>query len=260
MVKKMKKKVKPPVKTQGSKSSLASWIIENFPPEYEELTFVEPMCSGASVFLNKNPSKQEVLNDIDRSLMCIFKTLRDEPKEFFDRLKKIRISEKAFKSAHQKLEEGYEDYVEEAINEFVLRRLSRNGLKKTYAPGSTTSWKAIISEIELIAERVKDCNILSTTVFDVIKVWDEDDTLWYLDPPALPNPREENLPQTSSNYMTVEDHIQLIALAKNARGKVLISACSSPLYNRSLKGWKTKKKNVTGTNKDRKIEVLWMNY
>jgi DNA adenine methylase len=255
----MKKKVKPPVKTSGSKANLASWIIENFPSNYEELTFVEPLCAGASVFLNKNPSTQEVLNDIDRSLICIFKTLRDEPKEFFDRIKRIRITERAFKMAQSKAESGFEDYVDQAVNEFVLRRLSRNGLKKSFYAGTTT-WQKTIAELNDIAERVKNCTILNTSAFDVLKVWDEDDTFWYLDPPCLPNAREENLGQTHGHHMTVEDHIQLIALAKNSRGKVLISACSSPLYNRGLKGWKTKKKNVPGSNKDRKLEVLWMNY
>lgn len=255
-----KKKVKPPVKTHGSKATLASWIIENFPSDYEQHTFVEPMCSGASVFLNKNSSKQEVINDIDRTLMCIFKSLRDEPKEFFDRLRRVRITERVFKTALTKAETGFEDYVDQGINEFILRSLSRNGLKKNFYAPSSWSWPKVIAELNCIAERVKQCTILSTSVFDVLKVWDEDDTFWYLDPPCLPNAREELANSTHSHNMTVEDHIQLIAMAKNARGKVLISGCSSPLYNRSLKGWKTKKKNVPGNNKERKIEVLWMNY
>jgi DNA adenine methylase len=246
------------VKTQGSKATLASWIIEHFPQNYEELTFVEPLCAGASVFLNKKASKEEVLNDIDKDLMCIFKSLRDEPKEFFDRLKKIRISEKAFKAAQIKSENDYEDYVDQGLNELVLRRLSRNGMKKTYYVGNTT-WPKTIAELALIAERIANCTILNVPVFDVLKVWDEDDTFWYLDPPNLPNSKEENN-SSQKHLMSVEDHIQLIALAKNARGKVLISGSSCPLYNRSLKGWKTKKKNVQGSNKDRKLEVIWMNY
>ncbi len=269
-----KKRLRPPVKTHGGKWYLAPWIIENFPEKYEELTYVEPMCAGASVFLNKNPSKEEVLNDLDRGLTCVFKSLRDEPKEFIEKLKRIRYTERAFKMAIKKNEEGFEDYLEHGVNEYMLRRMSRGGLKKAFAwsertrggkPGDVNAWKTMLKELPDVAERVKNSVILNTSAFEVFKVWDEEDTLWYLDPPYLPNTREENSTNLYEHEMTVEDHINLLNLVKNARGKVIISGYSSPLYNRTLKGWKTKKKNVAnnsgqGKNKERRIEVLWMNY
>jgi len=270
----MKKKVRPPVKTHGGKFYLASWIIENFPPGYEELTYIEPMCAGASVFLNKNPSKEELINDLDRGLVCVFKALRDEPKEFIDRIKRIRYTERAFKMALNRAEQPFTDYIDHGVNEYMLRRMSRGGMKKAFAwserkrggkPGDVNAWATMIDELPLIAERIKNINILNITVFDIIKNWDEDDSLIYLDPPYLPNTREENSTNVYEHEMTVEDHIQLLNLAKNARGKVIISGYSSPLYNRTLKGWKIKKKSVAnnsgqGKTKERRLEVLWMNY
>lgn len=266
--------MRPPVKTHGGKFYLSNWIIENFPPDYEKLTYVEPMCAGASVFLNKLPATQEVINDLDKGLISVFKSLRDEPKEFIDRIKRIKYTERAFKMAQNRAKEGFDDYLDHGVNEYMIRRMSRGGMKKAFAwserirggkPGDVNAWETMIEELPLIAERIKNAVILNKSMFDITRVFDEEDTLWYLDPPYLPNTRTDGATQVYEHEMTVEDHIAMLNFAKNSRGKVLISGYSSPLYNRTLKGWKVKKKNVAnnsgqGKTKERRVEVLWTNY
>lgn len=254
VIKMTKKKMKPPVKISGGKFYLTSWIIENFPSDYENLNYFEPMCSNAFVFLNKKPSKEETLNDLDTGLICIFKSLRDEPEEFINKIKNTNITEDNFKIAQKNSEFEFKDYIDQAVNEFILRKLSRGGLKKTFHVGETDSWNKIAEDLSLIAERIKNCIILNNSALDVIKFWDEEDTFCYLDAPQVSNTHEENY----EYEMSVEDHIQLIELFKSARGKVMISGQSSPLYNRSFKEWRTKKKNLN--DKDGKVEILWMNY
>jgi DNA adenine methylase len=275
LVRKMiKKKLRPPVKTHGGKYYLCSWIIENFPSNYQELTYVEPMCAGASVFLNKKPSKEEVINDLDKGIIYVFKALRDEPKEFIDRLKRIRYTERAFKMAQKRFIGEFADYIDHAVNEYILHRMSRGGMKKAFAwsdrlrggkPGDVNSWETMIEELPRLAERVKNTIILNKSVFEIFKAWDEEDTLWYLDPPYLPVTRADGAKEVYDNEMSVDDHINLLHFAKSARGKVLISGYSSQLYNRTLKDWKCKKKNVAnhsgqGKTKERRLECLWMNY
>lgn len=232
------------------------------------------MCAGASVFLNKEPSKEEVINDIDIGLISVYKALRDEPKEFVDRLKKVKYAEKYFKQALLQAESPFEDYIDHAINEYVLRRMSRGGMKKAFAwserlrggkPGDVNAWETMLDELPAISERVKNTIILNKSVFDIFKIWDEEDTLMYLDPPYLHETRSEGATDVYSHEMTIEDHIALLALAKSARSKVIISGYSAPLYNRALKGWKTKKKSVANHSgqsktKEKRIEMLWMNY
>lgn len=269
-----KKKIRPPVKTHGGKFYLCGWIIENFPENYQELTYCEPMCAGASVFLNKVPSGEEVINDIDKGLVSVYKSLRDEPKEFIDRLKKIKYTEKSFKMALAKSTEEFEDYIDRGVNEYMLRRMSRGGMKKAFAwsdrlrggkPGDVNAWETMLEELPTIAERVKNTIILNKPVFDIMKVWDDEGTLMYLDPPYLHETRSDGACDVYKHEMTVEDHINLLNLAKNARSKVLISGYSAPLYNRALKGWKIKKKAVANHSgqtktKEKRTEVLWMNY
>lgn len=274
MSERKKKKLRPPVKTHGGKWYLTDFVIEQFPENYQELTYIEPMCAGASVFLNKLSSKEEIISDLDKGVISVFKALRDEPKEFTDRLKRVRYTERAFKMAQKRASNGFGDYIDHGVNEYMLRRMSRGGMRKSFAwserkrggkPGDVNAWETMLKDLPLISERVQNAIILNRSVFDIFKVLDEEDTLWYLDPPYLPNTRDENSTSVYEYEMTVDDHINLLQLAKNARGKVIISGYSSPLYNRTLKGWKIKKKNVPnhsgqGKSKERRIEVLWMNY
>lgn len=249
------KKIKPPVKIKGSKYGIVNWIIENFPPDYEQLIYIEPLCSEGSVFLNKKPSKEEAINHFDQGLVNIFKSLRDDPEEFINCIKKIKICESSFKTEQAKKETDFKDYFDKAVSEFLLRRFSRGGLKKIFSCNES-SWKNLSEDLKAIGERFKNCNILNTSAVEVMKVWDEEDSFCYIDPPFIPNSREEEIEE--SNEVSIEDHIQLINLAKSARGKVMINGQSSSLYIRSFKGWRTKKKNVSGN--DKKVEFLWMNY
>lgn len=268
------KKFRPPVKTHGGKWYLAPWIIENFPNEFEQMTYVEPMCAGASVFLNKNSSDHEVINDLDTGLVCVFKSLRDEPKEFIDRLKRITYSERVFNTALKRSQDKFEDYIEHAINEYVLRRMSRGGLKKAFAwserkrggkPGDVNAWKTMIQELPSVSDRLKKTTILNKSIFEIFNIFDEENTLWYIDPPYMPETREKNSKNVYEYEMTADDHVNLLNLIKNARGKVIISGYSCPLYNRTLKGWKIKKKTVSnnagqGKIKEKRTECLWLNY
>jgi DNA adenine methylase len=267
-------KLRPVVKTHGGKHYLASWLIKYFPKNYAELAYCEPFCAGASVFLNKEPSPEEMLSDTDCGVVHIFKALRDEPKEFISRIKRTRYTERAFKMAQNRTENGFTDYIDEAVNEYILRRMSRGGMKKSFAwsertrggqPGDLNAWETMIKQLPLIAKRVANITILCEDFREIIKVWDEENALLYLDPPYLHSTRSENATEVYNDEMTVEDHMDLLQLVKNARGKVVLSGYSSPLYNRNLKEWRCRKKQVANHSsqqkkKTRRVECIWVNY
>lgn len=268
------KKLRPPVKTHGGKYYLSNWVIEHFPQDYKSLTYCELCCGGGSVFLNKERSGQEVINDLDRGIVSIFKALRDEPKEFIDKVKRIKYTERTFQNAQRRAEEPIEDYIDLAVNEFVLRRMSRGGMKKAFAwserlrggkPGDVNAWDTMLKQLSVIAERLKGVIILNGHFREPLKVWDEESVMLYLDPPYLPATRSKGATDVYDNEMSVEDHIELLTHIKGSRCKVLLSGYASPLYNKHLKDWKCIKKEIANHAsqqkvKERRFECLWINY
>lgn len=269
-------RTRPPIKIHGGKYYLAPFIIGLFPKNYTELTYCEPFCGGASVFWNKERSASEVLNDLDDGLISIFKALRDEPKEFIARLKRVRYTERTFAMALNREEKGISDYVDKAVNEFILRRMSRGGLKKTFAwsdrlrggkPGDVNAWETIMGTLPLLAERLQGTILLHEDFRKVTEVWDEEDSLTYLDPPYLHSTRTASATSAYQHELSIDDHVALLNLVKNARGKVIISGYQSSLYTRMLdkERWRYKKKPMPNHAsqskvKSKRVECVWLNY
>lgn len=238
-----KNQLRPPIKIQGGKWHLKKWIIGFFPEGYEQMAYCEPFCGGASIFLNKEKSEEEVIADVDKSIISIFKALRDEPKEFIQRIKRTKCTDRAYKMAQNRIENGFDDYIDEAVAEYFVKRMHDD----------QSSWDTMIEQLPEIAERLQGVSIINDTYINVFKVWDEENTLTYLDPPPLHTNRGEEI---EDEDMTVEDHIEMLKAVNVARGKVVISGHSSPLYRQHLKKWKCKKRDASST----RIECLWMNY
>ncbi|AOC91124.1 Site-specific DNA-methyltransferase (adenine-specific) [Bacillus amyloliquefaciens] len=62
----------------GSKWSMTDWIISHMP---EHKTYVEPFFGSGALFFNKQPSTIETINDLDSSVVNLFKVIRDQPEE-----------------------------------------------------------------------------------------------------------------------------------------------------------------------------------
>jgi DNA adenine methylase len=268
------KKLRPPIKVHGGKSYLKSWIISHFPADYDKLSYCEFCCGGCSVLLNKEVSNEEIINDIDKGVVSIFKALRDESKEFIGKLKDISYKEETFTNALERSKDKFDDYIELAVNEYVLRRMSRGGMKRAFAwsdrerggkPGDVNAWETMLKQLPLVADRIKKVTILNANFLSIAKIWDDEKTLIYIDPPYLPETRTEGSTDVYDHEMSVEDHINILNFIKDARSKIAISGYQSPLYNKHLKNWKVAKKNIANhasqqAVKASRTEFLWTNY
>ena len=162
------KKMRPPIKVHGGKSYLSSWIIQYFPENYQEMTYIEPFCGGANVLLNKKTSTEEIMNDLDINVTNLFWVLRDQLDDFIKLINKVKYNKKTFEDALEKKE--FKDDLHHAINEFILRRMSRGGMKKSFAwsnrlrgnkPGEINAWETIIKTLPSISERLKNVYIFN---------------------------------------------------------------------------------------------------
>jgi len=239
-------KIKPPFKADGNKFFLNSWILKYFPKNYEDYTYVEPYCGSASILLNKvksNSPQMEIVNDIDLGIIQIFKALRDEPKYFIKKLNSRTYSERVFNRGLKA--EKFDDYIDHAVCEFVLRKMSRGGLKKSFE-NNPHVWETAIDNLPEVANRIKGIYIFNKPAVQVISAFDSENTICYVDPPLV----EEN------EKMTTDNHIDLSKILMQFRGKILLSGQPSVLYNRLYQDWKCVKKRNKG---QKKRDCLWLN-
>lgn len=247
-------------KCHGGKHSLSPWIISNFPENYKEMIYLEPFCGNANVLLNKKKSTIEIINDIDPSVIEIYQALRNEPKELIKRLKRCKYCEETFNQALKN--EKQEDYLDQAVNEFVVRRMSRGGTKNTFARlregKPEDSWLSFIESLPDLAERIKEVYVFNKTAVEIMKVFDFPDVFLYCDPPYLHETKTSKTVYESE--MDTNNHIELAHHLNVFQGKALISGYASPLYNRLYKEWNIEKKKIVSSPKETKVEILWKNY
>lgn len=77
------KKIQAPMPWVGSKRQLRDSILERIP---EHTCYVEPFAGAAWVFLGKEPSKVEVINDINGDLVALYRVLKNNLAEFEEQL------------------------------------------------------------------------------------------------------------------------------------------------------------------------------
>jgi site-specific DNA-adenine methylase len=183
------KVTRPPFKCHGGKYFLNQYIIEHMPEGHEKLDYLEAFSGAASVLINKPISEQkEILNDLDPRVVAIMKTLRDEPEVFIKKIKNTTYSERVFERELSKKDDKYENDFDLAFNEFVLRRMSRGGLRKSFAwsnrerggqPGDVNAWKTIPKELVKISDRLNKVFIFNKNATEVIDAFNYEGVLCY---------------------------------------------------------------------------------
>lgn len=263
--------IRPAFKCHGGKYYLARWIVSLFPPTSCDLAYVEPFAGGASVLFNKQRSAVEAVNDLDPAVYDLYSALRDTPAELTSTLQSLDYNEATFlraKSRQGRCQTG----LDRAVNEYILRRMSRGGLRKAFAwserlrggkPGDVNAWETALANLPALSERLQGVDILNRPAVEVVRQFDGPDALFYCDPPYLPATRVSR--SAYAFEMTADDHCALADVSNGCRGRVLVSGYPSPLYDRLYRHWNQATKEVANHSsqkavKEVKREVVWMNY
>ncbi len=169
----------------GGKRAIAKKIISVFP---KHTTYVEPFSGGAQVFFRKEPSKVEVLNDLDGEMVNFFRVCQQHHEELVRYLRFMLVSREWHELLKATNPTTLTD-VQRAARHLYLLKNSYAGLIRhlnykchvVQPPGlDPERLPEIIAETHKRLARVQLENL---PYEKVLKKFDRPDTLFYLDPP-----------------------------------------------------------------------------
>ena len=123
------------------------------------------------------------------------------------------------------------------------------------------AWETVKETLPKIASRLSRVELRCQDAVEVIREFDGPDTLFYLDPPYLPETRSAL--GTYTYEMTIAQHRELIETITACRGMVVLSGYANQLYDQALASWRRVEFNMpnhSGQNrkKQRRIEIVWL--
>jgi len=234
----------------GTKRYSAKEIIKYFPAHE---TYVEPFVGSGAVFFRKDKVKNEVINDLDKTLIAAYNLLKSVNESQFERFKSL----KTLKQKQAFVNSTPRDRAEK-LYQFILKScntFSNTGKGKLY---KNTNHFTKIKNIEKYKSRLRGTKILNQDYKMVLKKYDSPTTLFYLDPPY-----------EKSKGLYEDDYIDYEELERNVRslkGFVAISMNDSPNIRRIFKDYNIVKIGETKGSrrfKDKFTErqdILIMNY
>ena len=129
---------------------------------------------------------------------------------------------------------------------------------QTYGgPRTATMWNYLPGRISEICARLKEAQIENIDAIELIRRYNDENTLLYCDPPYLQSLRRKNM---YSCELSEEYHINLLSVLKESKSKIVLSGYDSQLYNSMLSGWNTDEKQTTAQMGKHRVEKIWFNF
>lgn len=259
----------PVLRYPGAKWGIAPWIISHFPAHE---AYVEPFFGSGAVLMRKIPSRSELANDIDGSVVAFFRVLRDRPQELAAALALTPYARQELAACRRAPDEL--DDVEKARRLAVSCWQTRGGAQSRRQPGwrfdmygaanksLAGTWATLPARVLAVATRFASVAIECRPALEVIDILGKSrdggrNTLIYADPPYLLGSIDQRLYR--HGMKTEAEHAELLDALDRYRGPVLLSSYPSPLYAERLAQWSSVSRRTRNQANDARTEVLWMN-
>lgn len=252
------------IKYPGSKWSIANWIINFFP---EHHSYLEAFLGSGAVLFNKPRSDIETVNDLDGNVVNLFEWIKRDPEKLAHEIYWTPYARQIYEDAFSSVPE---DSLQQAVNFYICLNMGHGfrttgekvgwkndvqGREKSYA---SQDWCNLPEKIMQAAERLRGVQIENMPAVKLIKRFNYNNVLIYLDPPYMPNVRHGK--QYRCEMFTEESHEELLETALQHKGPVIISGYDTALYNNRLKDWYRREIVSYSQVCSKKREVLWMNF
>lgn len=201
----------------GGKKLLRNKIIENFPKNENFSRYIEVFgCAGWVLFAKERHAELEVYNDVNGNLVNLFRCAKYHPEALQKELEYTLMSREQFFDAKNQIDtKGLTD-IQKAARFYTLIKESFGTDLKTFGVRS----KNIKNAVDYISEVSKRLNsvVIENQDFErILKTYDKNDALFYLDPPYY-----EAEKYYSDKFM-IADHVRLKEILGKTKGKFLLS-------------------------------------
>ena len=226
-------KLSPPLSWHGGKSRFTSNILALFP---EHHIYCEVFGGSGAVLLAKEPSRVEIFNDVDDSLVNLFRVVRNP--RLCRQLQKACANTLYSRAEFELAKEQVDDPVEHARRFLIRQRMSRSGLGERWSYSVEDSrremasvvrrWEAGIERLSGLHERLRTVQTEQADWREILARYDNAKTLFYLDPPYQHDTRNGG---GYSFEMTRGDHSELVERLLRLKGMVVCPIINTPPTN-----------------------------
>jgi DNA adenine methylase len=229
-----------PLAYLGGKNRVAKKIIALIP---EHTCYIEPFCGGAQVFFHKEPSKVEVLNDLNEDVFNFLRVCQMHYEEFLRYLHFSIVSRKWFDLFEKTPPETFTD-IQRAARFFYLQKNCYGGLivRRNFAAsvqdGSNYNPSSLPKLIQKTHERLRNVQLECLPYQSILKKYDRPFTFFYLDPPYW------NRPYYKFNFEE-KDYVELAEHLSKLKGKFILSLNDEPEIRRIFRQFSIKNFEMT---------------
>ncbi len=213
-----------PLTYYGGKQRLAKRIVSMIPPHK---MYVEPFFGGGAVFFKKNPSKVEVINDINDRIITFYQAIQGDHEALFTAIKNTPHSETLHKLAREIYNQRTDyDQVGMAWAVWHMTNAAFTGSPHgswRWCNGNSGSHVGRVLErkrnllSEALYRRIRYTQISCRDGLSVIEARDSKDAFFYLDPP-YPGANQKHY----GGY-SFEDFRKLLDILAAIQGKFILS-------------------------------------
>ena len=222
----------------GGKKRLAPWIISHFPKDYKNLHYIEPFFGGGAVFFQKERSKLETINDLDKSVFILYDQIKNNPKELKEKLELTLYHELENRKACYEVVRNIDKYsdVDVALYKLLVLYSSTScaghsfgiKVKSTNTPYSK-QWINLSDFILPVSKILRPVQIICRDAIETVERFNSEKVLFYLDPP-YPGADQNPYLKRNSRFNS-DDFNKLLASLRNTKARFLLSCYKKDWMN-----------------------------
>ena len=209
----------------GGKSKLSKQIISYIP---DHKIYCEVFSGAAWVFFRKEPSRVEVINDLDSELIAFYRVIQNHLEEFLRQFRWLLTSREWFNDWKNQLDAGGLTDIQKAARYYYVQRLAFGGKVRDRNYGVELDGRVprinllrLEEEMSAIHLRLSCVRIENLPWRKLIAKYDRPDTFFYCDPPYY------LCPDYKHNF-ALADFQEMAVVLDKIKGKFMLSINDHP--------------------------------